>query len=379
MSTEDASPLLVTPLYDLHHQLGAVFAPFAGYRMPLHYPSGILREHRHTRSAASLFDVSHMGHVVLSSDCVPVTEIGRVLESVCPVDMGSVLPNQQRYALLTNDQGGIVDDVMVSYGDRQGIQLIVNAVCRQQDSDYLRQCLPSTITVTFADKALLALQGPQARAVMKRLVPALSQLSFMHTTMVMIEDMACWVACSGYTGEDGFELSVDAKYATQLAQCLLAQPEVAMAGLGARDTLRLEAGLCLYGADTDATITPVEANLAWAIPASRKPGGVRAGGYSGAAVIERQLKEGVKRKRYLLKPHGRMLVRAGSELVDDAGKRIGEVTSGGFGATVNGPVAMGYINTTIHTGDEVFARVRGKPIAVTRVDKTFVPHRYCRE
>jgi aminomethyltransferase len=363
------SSLLTTPLTTLHQQFGAKLVPFAGYQMPLHYPSGALAEHRHTRAAASLFDVSHMGQIRLSGE-----HIAAALEALMPANVIDLPVGRQCYALLTNDRGGIIDDVIVSrYKD--SLQLVVNAACKHNDKDYLRAHLSNNIDVRLIDRALLALQGPQARAVMKRLVPLSSHLTFMSAAPMLVAGFDCLVACCGYTGEDGFEIAVDAAHATALAKKLLAEPEVAIAGLAARDSLRLEAGLCLYGQDIDDTTTPIEADLGWAIAQVRKPGGERAGGYPGATVIERQLADRVTRRRCLLRPTGRSLVRAGTALVDAHGESVGTVTSGGFGVTAGHPIAMGYIVTDRPIA-ELFALVRGKRIPLQKVDRRFVSTRY---
>jgi aminomethyltransferase len=363
-----------TPLHELHRSLGARMVPFAGYEMPVQYPSGIIKEHAHTRAAAGLFDVSHMGQVRLSGPGAAAA-----LESLVPVDVAGLAAGRQRYALFTNEQGGILDDLMVAnYGD--DLVLVVNAAGKEQDLRHLRAQLADRCTIEpLGERALLALQGPQAGQVMARLAPAAARMVFMAVARIEIAGAPCLVSRSGYTGEDGFEISVPADQAVALARRLLAQPEVAPVGLGARDSLRLEAGLCLYGHDIDAATTPVEADLAWALSKARRADGARAGGYPGAAVIARELAHGVARRRVGLRPEGRVPVREGAELVDGTSRTVGRVTSGGFGPTVGGPIAMGYVETaSARAGTALQATVRGRPIAVEVVNLPFVPHRYYR-
>jgi len=369
----DNNTLSRTPLYDLHVELGARMVPFAGYEMPVQYPSGVLKEHNHTRAAAGLFDVSHMGQVRLSG-----SGAAAALETLVPVDVIDLPPNLQRYAIFTNEQGGILDDLMIANkGDH--LFLVVNAACKQQDVAHLHKHLDDHCTVEeLTGRALLALQGPQAAQVMARLAPACASLVFMQTVDVELIGAQCWVSRSGYTGEDGFEISVPNEKAEELARLLLAQPEVAPIGLGARDSLRLEAGLCLYGHDMDVATTPVEASLGWALSKVRRADGARAGGYPGADVILRQLNEGVARKRVGLLVKDRMPVREGAELVMD-GKTIGKVTSGGFAPTLGAPVAMGYVSSECaQPGTVLQAMVRGKPVAVEVAKTPFVPQRYYR-
>lgn len=363
-----------TPLYNLHVELGARMVPFAGYEMPVQYPTGVLKEHNHTRAQAGLFDVSHMGQVRLSG-----LEAAAALETLVPVDIIDLPLNTQRYALFTNEQGGILDDLMVSNGGDH-LFVVVNAACKAQDIAHMRKHLGGRCTVEeLADRALLALQGPAAGTVMARLAPDVAKLVFMQTAKATLVGVECFVSRSGYTGEDGFEISVPNDKAEELARLLLAQPEVAPIGLGARDSLRLEAGLCLYGHDIDTTTTPVEGSLSWALSKSRRADGKRPGGFPGADVILRQLAEGVSRKRVGLAVKDRLPVREGAEIVDANGVVVGKVTSGGFGPTVNGPVAMGYV-TAAHAavGTPLQAIVRGKPVPVEVVKTPFVPQRYYR-
>jgi len=369
--------LLKTALYSLHIELGARMVPFAGYQMPVQYPLGVMKEHLHTRAAAGLFDVSHMGQVRLTP--LDGADVARAMETLVPIDVLDLPVNKQRYAVFTNQQGGILDDLMISnMGD--SLFVVVNAACKQQDIAHMRKYLEGRCKVEeLTDRALLALQGPAAAAVMERLLPETTSMVFMDSKEVMLAGVSCFVSRSGYTGEDGFEISVPNNQAEKLARLLLAQPEVAPIGLGARDSLRLEAGLCLYGHDMDATITPVEASLAWALSKVRRAGGARAGGYPGAAVIERQLAEGVSTKRVGFQITEKIPVREGAEIVDADGKIIGKVTSGGFGPSVNSPIAMGYVNQAFSAvGTKLHATVRGKPVALEVVKTPFFPQRYRR-
>ena len=356
-----------TPLYALHCELGARLVPFAGYAMPVQYPAGILAEHQHTRAHASLFDVSHMGQARLPLGAAVV------IERLVPVDVVGLAPGRQRYAFFTNDAGGILDDLMFSNaGDH--LFMVVNAARKAHDFALLSQHCDLTV---LADRALLALQGPAAAAVVRRLAPDVDALGFMGVTTARLDGIGAFVSRSGYTGEDGFEISVPAEDAERLARTLLAQAEVKPAGLGARDSLRLEAGLCLYGHDIDETTTPVEAGLAWAIQKVRRRDGARAGGFPGAGVILDQLERGVARKRVGIVPEGRAPLREGEVLRDAAGRVVGRLTSGGFGATLDGPIAMAYVETgCAGPGTELTAVVRGKPRACRVADMPFVPHRY---
>ncbi len=363
-----------TPLYNLHVELGARMVPFAGYEMPVQYPSGVLKEHTHTRTQAGLFDVSHMGQVKLSG-----AGAATALESLVPVDIADLPLNFQRYAVFTNEQGGVLDDLMVSNGGDH-LFVVVNAACKQQDIAHMKKHLAGRCDVEeLADRALLALQGPTAAAVMARLAPETAKMIFMNTAKVTLAGAECFISRSVYTGEDGFEISVPNDKAEELARLLLAQPEVAPIGLGARDSLRLEAGLCLYGHDMDVNTTPVEASLAWALSKARRADGARPGGYPGAEVIMRQLADGVTRKRVGLLVKDRMPVREGAELVDAEGRVVGKVTSGGFGPTIGAPVAMGYVTfEQSKLGTALQAIVRGKPVPVEVAKTPFTPQRYYR-
>jgi aminomethyltransferase len=372
--SEPTGPLAKTPLHALHVELGAKMVPFAGYDMPVQYPAGILKEHNHTRQAAGLFDVSHMGQVRLSG-----ADAAAALETLVPVDVIGLGANRQRYALFTNDAGGILDDLMITNaGDH--LFVVVNGACKEQDIAHMRAHLAARCTLEhLEDRALLALQGPQAGQVLGRLAPAAAEMVFMTAARVDITGMDCFVTRSGYTGEDGFEISVAAHQAESLARLLLAQEEVAPIGLGARDSLRLEAGLCLYGNDIDTTTTPVEANLVWAMQKVRRRGGAREGGFPGADVILGQLAGGVARKRVGIKPEGRAPAREGTELLDAAGRSIGKITSGCFGPTVGGPVAMGYVAMELaEPGTALQALVRGKSVPVQVAKLPFVQQRYYR-
>jgi aminomethyltransferase len=369
-----APPLARTPLHALHLELGARMVPFAGYEMPVQYPNGILKEHLHTRTAAGLFDISHMGQVRLAG-----SQARAALESLVPVDVVDLGVGRQRYALFTNETGGILDDLMIAnFGDH--LFLVVNAACKAQDVDHLRAHLGQRCEVeALTDRALLALQGPQAGAVLARLAPDTATMTFMTVGRVTLAGAPCFISRSGYTGEDGFEISVPAERAEALARALLAEPEVAPIGLGARDSLRLEAGLCLYGHDLDTTTSPVEADLAWALSKSRRAGGARPGGYPGAAAILQQIADGVARKRVALRPQGRMPIREGSEVVDEQGRVVGKVTSGGFGPTVGAPIAMGYVEVRFaKAGMALHAIVRNQRVPLSVTALPFVPTRYKR-
>lgn len=345
--------------------------PFAGYQMPLQYPGGIIKEHLHTRAQAGLFDVSHMGQVTIHGG-----DAATALETLVPIDVAGLGVGRQRYGFFTNEAGGILDDLMISnLNDR--LFLVVNAARKALDIDHLNQHLPAGCSVEVVhDRALLALQGPEAIRVVARFAPEVAALGFMQCAQFTIGGFNCLVSRSGYSGEDGCEISLPAAYASDFAEQLLEQEEVSPAGLGARDTLRLEAGLCLYGQDLDVETTPVEAGLGWAIQRVRRIGGQREGGFPGAPKILSQLVEGPPRKRVGIRPEGRAPIRQGTPIFRDD-TEVGRVTSGGFGPSVNGPVAMGYIEATALKDEGAFsALLRGKPVAV-KIDKLpFVPHGY---
>ena len=373
MSTET---LLKTPLHALHLELGARMVPFAGYDMPVQYPLGVMKEHLHSREQAGLFDVSHMGQIHLSGAAA-----AKALETLVPVDIIDLPVGMQRYAMFTNEHGGILDDLMVANLGNDELFLVVNAACKEQDLAHLRKHIGDQCQIQplFEERALLALQGPAAVKVLERLAPAVAKMTFMQFQPVQLLGADCFVSRSGYTGEDGFEISVPAEKAEELARHLLAEPEVAAIGLGARDSLRLEAGLCLYGHDMNTQTTPIEASLLWAISKVRRADGQRAGGFPGAAAIFAQQQSGVARKRVGLLPQERTPVREGAEIVDEAGTVIGSICSGGFGPSLNAPVAMGYLNAAHSALDTpVWAIVRGKRVAMKVSKMPFVAQRYYR-
>jgi aminomethyltransferase len=366
--------LLRTPLHDLHQELGAKMVAFAGYSMPVSYPAGIIAEHRHCRSSAALFDVSHMGQIRLVGD-----DAAAALESILPADVLDLGVGKQRYSYFTNSNGGILDDLMITRRESD-LLLIVNASCKAADTRHLITHIGHRCTVhPLPEQALLALQGPRAAAALGRLNASVAQLVFMTGRSVELLGVACHVTRSGYTGEDGFEISVPADRAVELARALLAMPEVKPAGLGARDTLRMEAGMCLYGHDIDTGTTPIEAGLSWAIQKSRRPGGARAGGYPGADVLAGQFARGAAVKRTGLIGLERVPVREGAVLHDAQGQKLGKVTSGTLAPSVDRPIAMGYVAAN-HAlpNHELYADVRGKaqPMRVTALP--FTPHRYFR-
>jgi len=365
-----AAPLKRTPLYALHQELGAKMAPFGGYDMPIQYPNGILAEHLHTRSQAGLFDVSHMGQIRLRGPgCVSA------LEQLVPGDLAALATMRMRYTLLLNAAGGILDDLMATRLP-DGLFLVVNAARKEVDLAHLQDRLSTRADIeALTDHALLALQGPAAATVLSRFIDGIEGLRFMSAAHVTIRSEECLVTRSGYTGEDGFEISLPAREAEGFARQLIAEPEVKPVGLGARDSLRLEAGLCLYGHDIDETTTPIEADLAWTIGKRRRA----ERGFPGADLVLRQLTEGARRKRVGIRPDGRAPAREATEIVDDSGSRLGHVTSGGFGPSVGGPVAMGYVDRS-HTGEgtAVNLLVRGAPRPARVARLPFIPTRYYR-
>lgn len=367
--------LQVTPLHALHIEMGAKMVPFAGYDMPVQYALGVRKEHLHCREAAGLFDVSHMGQLRLHG-----AGAAKALEALVPVDIIDLPAGKQRYAFFTNEQGGILDDLMVTnFGDH--LFVVVNAACKAQDIAHIQAHLPDDVTLeVIDDRALLALQGPKAAEVLARVNPAVSDMVFMDAQALSLNGVECLVSRSGYTGEDGFEISVPAAEAAAFAQHLLADAEVEWIGLGARDSLRLECGLCLYGHDIDPTTTPVEASLLWGISPVRRASGERAGGFPGADVILSQIEtKDVARKRVGLVGQSKAPVREGSKLFDAADNEIGIVTSGTFGPTKGVPVAMAYVQTDFAAlGTEIFAEVRGKKLPMTVEKMPFVPQRYYR-
>ncbi len=359
---------LTTPLYDSHVALGAKMVPFTGYSMPLQYPTGILKEHSHTRESASLFDVSHMGQISIWGEGA-----AHALEWLVPGDIIDLAPGSLRYTQFTNDQGGIRDDLMVAKAERR-LLLVVNAACKEADLDLLEIGFRGAVDVAMHDdKALIALQGPAAAAVLARHAPASTTLKFMTSATMKVAGADAIVSRSGYTGEDGFEISVYGEDAQHVWDILLAAPEVAPAGLGARDSLRLEAGLCLYGHDIDETTSPVEAGLLWSIGKRRR----EEGGFPGAERIQAEIADGPKRRRVGILPEGRALARGNTEILSASGEPIGRITSGGFGSSTGGPVAMGYVDAAhAKAGTAVGLTLRGKLVPASIVKLPFTAHRY---
>lgn len=363
-----------TPLTELHRKLGAKMVPFAGYDMPVQYPTGIIAEHRHAREDAGLFDVSHMGQIQIEADDFDAA--ATALERLVPGDIRGLAPGRMRYTQFTNAAGGILDDLMAA---RRGehLYLVVNASRKEADAAHLREHLAGQARIgELSDRALLALQGPSAAAVLARLDSRADAMAFMSIGELSLGGMPCILSRSGYTGEDGFEISMAGMDAVKVARLLLAQPEVKPIGLGARDSLRLEAGLCLYGHDIDETTTPIEAGLGWSIGKRRRS----EGGFLGAAPILEQIAQGPRRKRVGIVPEGRAPARENTDITDAKGGLIGKVTSGGFGPTVGGPICMGYVDSS-HAGEgtEVALLVRGTPRPARIVRLPFVPHRYKRD
>jgi len=374
-------PLKRTPLHALHLARGAKMVPFAGYDMPVQFGPGVLREHLHTRASAGLFDVSHMGQIALRPKSGRVEDAARALEWLVPQDILALPARRQRYALFTNERGGILDDLMVAnFGDH--LFLVVNAACKEADEAHLAEHLSDVCTVEpLRDRALIALQGPKAESVLAKFDSEIPAMKFMDAGPRRLAGLDCYVSRSGYTGEDGFEISVPAERAEEFATALLADDNVLPIGLGARDSLRLEAGLCLYGHDLDTATTPVEGALEWSIQKSRRKGGARPGGFPGADVILSQFEGGASRRRVGLKPEGRAPVREGAPLFADntSQQAIGKVTSGGFGPSLNAPVAMGYVPSSHAAIDTVvFAEVRGQRLPLRVSPMPFVPNTYKR-
>jgi aminomethyltransferase len=381
LARDESTALKRTPLHALHLARGGKMVPFAGYDMPVQYSTGVLREHLHTRASAGLFDVSHMGQIALRPKSGHVRDAALALERLVPQDIVAIAPGRQRYAQFTHEAGGILDDLMVAnFGDH--LFLVVNAACKVEDEAHLRARLSDACIIEpLADRALIALQGPKAETVLAKLCADTSAMRFMDSGPHRVGGIDCFVSRSGYTGEDGFEISVPAEQAEALANKLLADSDLLPIGLGARDSLRLEAGLCLYGHDIDTTITPVEGALEWSIQKSRRTGGARAGGFAGADKILSQLDNGALRRRVGLRPEGRAPVREGAALFADAtsSESIGTVTSGGFGPSLNAPVAMGYLpKSHAATGTAVFADVRGQRLPLKVAPMPFVPNSYKR-
>ena len=373
------SDLLQTPLHGLHVELGARMVPFAGYDMPVQYALGVMKEHLHCRARAGLFDVSHMGQVIVRH-ADGFAGAAAAMEALVPVSILALGENRQRYGFFTNDAGGIMDDLMLANrGDH--LFVVVNAACKDADIAHMRTGLAGCEIEEITDRALLALQGPEAEAVLEALVPGVAAMTFMDVAVLPSAFGELWISRSGYTGEDGFEISVPVDQAAPLAQKLLEHPDVAPIGLGARDSLRLEAGLCLYGHDIDAQTTPVEAGLTWAIQKTRRQGGARAGGFPGAATILPAFETGPARRRVGLRPEGRAPMREGVLLFADeaSDQPIGSITSGGFGPTVGAPVAMGYVDSAFSAaGTALFGELRGKRLPLSVAPLPFVPANFKR-
>jgi aminomethyltransferase len=359
-----------TPLHGLHVELGGRMVEFAGWSLPVQYPAGIMAEHLHARSGAALFDVSHMGQVLVHG-----SGAAEAFERLVPGDIAGLAEGRLRYTLLTNDRGGVLDDLIVGRLD-DGLSVVINAACREADLAHLRAALePAHRVEELTDRGLLALQGPLAADVMFRLAPSSADLHFMQAREAMVAGVHCRISRSGYTGEDGFEISVAARQAEALARRLLEEDEVEPAGLGARDSLRLEAGLCLYGHELTPEITPIEARLAWTIGKRRR----ERADFPGAAVVLQQLREGPARRLVGIRPEGRAPAREGTEIQDEGGRLLGTVTSGGFGASAGGPVALGYVaGEHAAPGTIVQLMIRGRPHPGRIVELPFVPHRYRR-
>jgi aminomethyltransferase len=381
LAREPETSLKRTPLHALHVASGGRMVPFAGYDMPVQYATGVLREHLHTRQAAGLFDVSHMGQIALRAKSGKLEDAALALERLVPQDILGLAPGRQRYAQFTNGAGGLLDDLMVANFSSH-LFLVVNAACKALDEAHLRANLSETCVIEpLPDRALIALQGPKASSVLAKFCADAASMRFMDSGPRSIDGIDCFVSRSGYTGEDGFEISVPADHAERLAKALLGDSDVLPIGLGARDSLRLEAGLCLYGHDIDTTTTPVEGALEWSIQKSRRHGGARAGGFPGADKLLSQLEQGAPRRRVGLRPEGRAPVREGAPLFQDAASslQIGAVTSGGFGPSINTPVAMGYLPASHAViGGLVFAELRGQRLPLRVAAMPFVPNTYKR-
>ena len=379
--TDGSAALLRTPLYELHVDLGARMVPFAGYAMLVQYPAGVLKEHLWTREKAGLFDVSHMGQAFLVPEDKRFETAASYLETLAPADFLSLQAGQQRYSQLLGADGGILDDLMATrlgfQGHEHWLYLVVNASRKGPDLAHIGARLPAGLALRRADGfALIALQGPKAAEILVAHAPGAGDLAFMTSLDAPVGDIWCHISRSGYTGEDGFEISVKNADAAALWKLLAAHPDVAPIGLGARDSLRLEAGLCLYGHDIDETTSPIEANLAWSIQKRRR----LEGGFPGAARIQRELTNGPSRRRVGIRPEGRAPAREGTEIQSIGGTRVGSITSGGFGPSVSGPIAMGYVDAT-HAlpGTQLTLIVRDKPLPARVVELPFVPNRYIRK
>jgi len=364
-----------TSLYENHVKLGARMVPFAGYDMPVQYPAGIIAEHNWTRQNAGLFDVSHMGQCLIEG--ADFETVAKAMETLVPADVLSLKPRQQRYAQFLNEEGGTLDDLMITRHAKDGtLYVVVNAGRKEHDYGWMQKHLPSSVKLTRRDDlSLVALQGPKAEEALAKLAPAVKDIPFMHYADVDLGGIKAQVSRSGYTGEDGFEISVSNADAPKLWDLLLSDPLVKPVGLGARDSLRLEGGLCLYGHELDEAISPVEADLVWSIQKRRRA----EGGFIGAARVQKELASGTARKRVGIKPEGRAPARDGTVITDASGREIGKVTSGGFGPSVNGPVAMGYVETaSSQPGTKINLVVRGTAMPATIVTLPFIPNRFKR-
>ena len=375
------SELKRTVLYDLHVGLGAKMVPFAGYQMPVQYPMGVMKEHLHCRTGAGLFDVSHMGQVILRPKSGDLADAATALERLVPVSILALAEGRQRYAIFTNETGGILDDLMVA-NRADHLFLVVNAACKDADIAHMRAHLSDDCEIeVITDRSLVALQGPGAEAALASLNPAAADMRFMDSTAMDLMGVECWVSRSGYTGEDGYEISVPDAQAVALCEALLAISGVEPIGLGARDSLRLEAGLCLYGNDIDTTTSPVEGAIEWAIQKVRRSGGARAGGFPGADRILDELEYGASRRRVGILPDGRAPMREGTLLfaTEEGGTAIGTVTSGAFGPSIGGPMSMGYVAIEHATdGTQIYGEVRGKRMPATLAPMPFRPSTYKR-
>ena len=368
------SALKSTALEQWHIEKGAKMVPFAGYNMPVQYPLGVLKEHLHTRQLAGLFDVSHMGQIIVTGE-----QCAKVLEEVFPADLENLEVGQQCYSLLLSDNGTVVDDLMICRRP-EDFMLVVNAGCKDKDFDYLKKLIGDRVQLTLlSDQALLALQGPGAAAVLQQLGADIEGMFFMQGRQLTIAGIECWATRSGYTGEDGFEISVSNHQVASLAQSLMAEPAVEAIGLGARDSLRLEAGLCLYGHELNEQTTAIEANLVWAIHKSRRKDGQKAGGFMGSDVILSQIEQGVARQRVALISEGRAPIREGTQLFNVSGDVVGTVTSGGYGPSIEKPVLMAFVDKAFCALEtELFAAVRKKKLPVSISKTPFVPNNYVR-
>ena len=369
-----AQALKRTPLYELHCELGAKLTEFAGYEMPVQYSLGILGEHQHTRTKAGLFDVSHMGQIILRGSSYQETALE--FERAIPMDVLGLKVGRQRYGFLTTDGGGILDDLMFSNREDH-IFVVLNAACKDSDIVHLRTLLEPEISIeVIENRALIALQGPASETVLSEFNSQISAMKFMDIETLSIAGAECWISRSGYTGEDGFEISIPSSAAEAITRSILSKQEVEFVGLGARDSLRLEAGLCLYGHDIDEETTPVEASLTWAIQKARRTNGERANGFLGDEIITQQLDMGTYRKRVGFLPQTRAPMREGVEIYETESSKevIGKITSGGYGPTVGHPVAMGYINSEyVDSNDNLFGELRGKRVPVKIAKLPFVP------